>query len=159
MFTEHRVILLLRLVLASFFLALVPFELLSLPGQWAYFAKENPDEAFLRWPLTVITVTFVVCVQVVIVCTWRLLTMVQRDRIFTTASLIWVDLIIGAMGLAWLIMAGVLVAVGVNAEDPGGPVLLFLLTAGLSVAGLLMVVMRTLLKQATALRMDMEAVI
>ena len=78
---------------------------------------------------------FVVCVQAVIVCTWKLLSMVQRDRIFTTASLIWVDAIIGAMAAAWLIMAGFLVWIGFNADDPGPVVMMFLFTAALSVVG------------------------
>ncbi|WP_327032279.1 DUF2975 domain-containing protein [Micromonospora ureilytica] len=46
-----------------------------------------------------------------------------------------------------------------TADDPGAPVLLFLLTMGVTVLGLLMVVMRALLRQATTLRTDMEAVI
>ena len=39
------------------------------------------------------------------------------------------------------------------------PMLLFLMTIGVAVLGLLMVVMRALLRQATTLRTDMEAVI
>jgi hypothetical protein len=159
MLTEQRLILLLRIVLAGFFLVLIPFELFSLPGQWAHEAKTHPENADLRWPLTAITVFFVVCVQAVIVCTWKLLTMVQRDRIFTEASLVWVDVIIGAMAAAWAIVAGFLVWIGLHADDPGPIVVFFLLTSGLTVAVLLMGVMRTLLKRATALRTDMEAVI
>lgn len=39
--------------------------------------------AFLRWPATIITIFWVLCVQAVIVCIWRLLTLVQKDRIFS----------------------------------------------------------------------------
>ena len=46
-----------------------------------------------------------------------------------------------------------------NADDPGVPILLMLMLVGGAVLGLLMVVMRALLRQATALRTDMEAVI
>ena len=46
-----------------------------------------------------------------------------------------------------------------NANDPGLPLLLFLMVIGVTVLGLLMVVMRALLRQATTLRTDMEAVI
>jgi CHASE1-domain containing sensor protein len=49
--------------------------------------------------------------------------------------------------------------VGFNADDPGLPLLLFLMSVGVTVLGLLMVVMRALLRQATTLRTDMEAVI
>jgi Protein of unknown function (DUF2975) len=54
---------------------------------------------------------------------------------------------------------GVFLYVGFSADDPGLPLLLFLLTIGVTVLGLLMVVMRALLRQATTLRADMEAVI
>ncbi|MFE9192001.1 DUF2975 domain-containing protein [Micromonospora sp. NPDC007208] len=58
-----------------------------------------------------------------------------------------------------MVLVGVFLLVGFNAEPPGGPILLFPLTMGATVLGLLMVVMRALLRQATTLRTDMEAVI
>ncbi len=102
---------------------------------------------------------WVLCIQVVIVATWKLLTLVKHDRIFTQASLRWVDAIVGAIVAAWLVLLGVDVWVATQADDPGVPMLLLLLTTGVTVLGLLMVVMRALLRQATMLRTDMEAVI
>ncbi|MER7443689.1 DUF2975 domain-containing protein [Micromonospora avicenniae] len=138
---------------------LVLFQTMSLPGQFAHMAKENPDQAYLRWPLTAVTVFWVLCVQVVIVATWRLLTMVKKDKIFTQASLAWVDAIVWAIAAAWVVLLGVFLYVGFRADDPGAPLLLFLLLIGVAVFGLLIVVMRALLRQATTLRTDMEAVI
>ncbi|WP_433317161.1 DUF2975 domain-containing protein [Micromonospora sp. CA-269861] len=138
---------------------LVLFQTFSLPGQFAHMAAESPQDAHLRWPATVVAVFWVLCVQVVIVATWQLLSLVKSDRIFTEASLKWVDAIVWAIAAAWLVLVGVFLYVGFNADDPGLPLLLFLLTVGVSVLGLLMVVMRALLRQATTLRTDMEAVI
>ncbi|MBG6103054.1 MULTISPECIES: DUF2975 domain-containing protein [Micromonospora] len=138
---------------------LVLFQTFSLPGQFAHMAQESPQDAYLRWPATVVAVFWVLCVQVVIVATWKLLSLVKSDRIFTEASLKWVDAIVWAIAAAWLVLVGVFLYVGFNADDPGLPLLLFLLTVGVSVLGLLMVVMRALLRQATTLRTDMEAVI
>ncbi|MET7372101.1 DUF2975 domain-containing protein [Micromonospora arida] len=138
---------------------LVVFQTLSLPGQFAYMAQESPEDAYLRWPATIVAVFWVLCVQVVIVATWKLLSLVKSDRIFTEASLKWVDAIVWAIVAAWVVLVGVFLYVGFNADDPGLPLLLFLLTVGVSVLGLLMVVMRALLRQATTLRTDMEAVI
>ncbi|MET7946010.1 DUF2975 domain-containing protein [Micromonospora sp. NPDC005324] len=138
---------------------LVVFQTLSLPGQFAYMAQESPEDAYLRWPATIIAVFWVLCVQVVIVATWKLLSLVKSDRIFTEASLKWVDAIVWAIAAAWVVLVGVFLYVGFNADDPGLPLLLFLLTVGVSVLGLLMVVMRALLRQATTLRTDMAAVI
>jgi hypothetical protein len=138
---------------------LVVFQTHSLPGQFAYMAQEDPEHAHLRWPATAVTVFWVLCIQVVIVCTWKLLTLVKHDRISTEASLVWVDAIVWAIAAAWVVLIGVLLYVGFHADDPGLPLLLFLMTTGVTVLGLLMVVMRTLLRQATTLRTDMEAVL
>ncbi|WP_231933395.1 DUF2975 domain-containing protein [Micromonospora coxensis] len=131
----------------------------SLPGQFAHMAEESPDLAYLRWPLTAVAVFWVLCVQVVIVSTWKLLTLVKNDRIFTESSLAWVDAIVWAIVAAWVVLLGVFLYVGFRADDPGLPLLLFLMVVGVAVLGLLMVVMRALLRQATTLRTDMEAVI
>ncbi|MDQ0380523.1 DUF2975 domain-containing protein [Amycolatopsis thermophila] len=159
MVTGHRVVLPLRLFLVLLFGVLVVFQVLSLPGQFAHMARENPDLAHLRWPATAVTVFWLLCVQVVIVAIWRLLTLVKRDRIFSEASLVWVDVIVGAIAAAWLALAGVFLFVGFSAHDPGLPLVLFLLLIGVTVLGLLMLVMRALLRQATTLRTDMDAVI
>ena len=122
-------------------------------------AEESPDQAYLRWPATAVTVFWVLCAQVVIACTWKLLTLVRSDRIFTHASLVWVTAIVWAIGAGWFTLLGVFLYVGFNANDPGLPLLLFLMLMGGAVLGLLMVVMRALLRQATTLRSDMDAVI
>ncbi|MGV9371342.1 DUF2975 domain-containing protein [Micromonospora tulbaghiae] len=159
MLTAQRAVTPLRAFLVLLFAILVLFQTMSLPGQFAHMARENPDMAYLRWPATAVTVFWVLCVQVVIICTWQLLTLVKRDRIFTEASLGWVDGIVWAVAAAWVVLVGVFLYVGFNADDPGLPLLLFLLVTGVSVLGLLMVVLRALLRQATTLRTDMEAVI
>jgi hypothetical protein len=159
MISMHRVVAVLRVFLVLLFGVLVVFQTLSFPGQFAYMAKESPEDAHLRWPFTAIAVVVILCIQVVIVATWKLLTLVKHDRIFTQASLRWVDAIVWAIVAAWLVLVGVDVFVAFQADDPGAPMLLLFLTTGLTVLGLLMVVMRELLRQATTLRTDMEAVI
>ncbi|MFX0595132.1 DUF2975 domain-containing protein [Melissospora conviva] len=157
--TERRAITALRVFLVVLFGVLVVLQTMSLPGQFAHMAKESPEQAYLRWPATAVAVFLVLCVQVVVVSTWKLLSRVRDDSIFSEESLRWVDVIVWAIGAAWLVLLGVFLYVGFTAGDPGLPLLLFLLVVGVSVLGLLMVVMRALLRQATTLRTDMEAVI
>lgn len=149
----------LRLFLAALFALLVLLQVMSLPGQFAHMAKESPEDAHLRWPMLAVAVLVLVCVQVVIVCTWKLLGMVLDDRIFSERSLVWVDGIVAAIGAGWALMVGVLLFVGFRADDPGPVILLTLVVLCGAVLGLLMLVMRALLLQATRLRTDMEAVI
>ncbi|MBY4127334.1 DUF2975 domain-containing protein [Rhodococcus fascians] len=160
MLSRYRaVVVVLRLFLVALFAVLVLFQVMSLPGQFAHMAQENPESSYLRWPLTVVSIFWVLCIQVVVVATWKLLTMVDRNAIFTRASLVWVDTITWAITAAWVVLVGVFLYVGFGADDPGLPLLLFLLVVIVAVAALLMVVMRTLLRQATELRTDMDAVI
>lgn len=159
MFVEQRAVAALRVFLVVLFAVLVLFQVMSLPGQFAHMAEESPDQAHLRWPLTAITVFWVLCVQVVIVSTWKLLSLVKDDRIFSAVSMRWVDAIVYAVAAAWIVLLGFFLVVGFNADDPGVPLLLFLMLVGLAVLGLLMVVMRALLRQATTLRTDLQGVI
>ena len=156
---EHGVVSLLRVFLVILFAVLVMLQTFSLPGQIRYMAQQCPEDAYLRWPLTAVAVFWVLCIQVVVVATWQLLTRVKRDQIFSDASFGWVNAILGAIAAAWVVLVAVFLYVGFRATDPGLPLLLFLLSVGVAVLGLLMVVMRALLRQATALRSDMDAVI
>lgn len=149
----------LRILLVLLFAILVLFQTMSLPGQFSHMAAESPDLAHLRWPLTAVFAFWILCIQVVVLATWRLLGMVAADRIFTPASLRWVDVILGAIVAFWVVLLAVFLLVGFTADDPGVPMLLFLIVTVVAVAALLMVVMRALLRQATGLRSDLEAVI
>lgn len=159
MSTMRRVVLPLRILLASAFVLMLMGQTFSMPGQFAHMAKEQPEDAVLRWPLTILAALVLLAVQVVIVCTWRLLTMVAEDRIFSARSLVWVDAIVAAVATGWLLLLGAFVLVGSRADDPGTPLVLIVLLLGGGVLGLLLVVLRALLEQATRLRTDMEAVI
>ena len=90
----HTAILLLRFLLVALFGALVMFQAVILPGSFGYMAEESPEHAHMKWPLLTVSILGLLCAQVVIVCTWRLLTMVEDDRIFTEASGTWADAIV-----------------------------------------------------------------
>jgi hypothetical protein len=155
----HRAVPLLRVLLVVLFAVLVLLQVVSLPGQFAHMAEQSPELAYLRWPLTALSVFWVACVQVVVVATWQLLTLVRQDRIFSEQSSPWVDVIVAAIVAAWVVLGFASLWVAFNAEDPGFPILVFLVDVSVTVLLLLMLVMRQLLKQATSLRTDMEAVI
>ena len=149
----------LRILLVVAFALLLLFQVMSLPGQFAHMAAESPQLAYLQWPLTVFSIVELLCVQAVIVSTWKLLTLVKHDRIFSKASLAWVDVIVWAVVAAWTLLVGVFLFVGFNADDPGMPLLLFLFVVAGAVLALLLVVLRAVLRQAITLRTDMDAVI
>ena len=157
--SKHRAVGLLRILLVLLFAGLVVAQVAILPGTLASLADEEPDLAYLRWPALAFSIVELVCVQVVIVCTWKLLGMVKDDRIFSEAAFSWVNTIVWTMVAAWVLLFGAFVSVAFIVEGPGLPVLLFGVVLAGGVLVLLMFVMRALLRQATTLRSDMDAVI
>jgi hypothetical protein len=121
----------------------------------------------LRPPLIVIIVLGIVTTQVVMVCVWRLLTMVRRGTVFSHGAFRYVDVVIGAIAAAALLLfaLGFVLAPG-EAVAPG--IVLLIGGAGAVTAGiaLVVVVMRQLLAQAVArdseanhLQAELDAVI
>jgi hypothetical protein len=107
-------------------------------------------------PILVITVLGAVTVQVVLVCVWRLVTMVRLGTVFSHAAFRYVHIVTGAfVAAAFLVFAlGVVLAPG-EAVAPG--VVLVVGGVGLAVLGfaLIVLVLRMLLAQAVA--RDVEA--
>jgi hypothetical protein len=155
----------LRVLLVLVFIGLVVAQTLSLPGEFSQMARENPEAGFIPWLLLTFAILEVLCFQIVIICTWRLLTLVRADRIFSEKAFAWVDVIVWTMATAWVLLAAVaayLVAViyfTPELRDPGTPILLIGMTLIGGVVVLTVMVLRALLRQATVLRTDLEEVI
>lgn len=144
-------ILALRIVLALVLAGSVFVQVVMVPLLAIDLDELNPDHAYLRTPLLVFAVLGVVTIQVVLVCVWRLLTMVRRGTVFSDAAFRYVDVVIGAIAAASLLTfgLGVVLAPG-EAVAPG--VVLLIGGAAVLVAGiaLIVLVMRMLLAQAVA---------
>ena len=108
-----------------------------------------------RVALLAIVVLGVLCVQVVAVCVWRLLTMVRGGTVFSYRAFRFVDIIFGAIAFAAVLMFGIAVILAPGEIAPG--VVLLICGAALMIGGvaLVVLVMRTLLAQAVA--RDVEA--
>ena len=55
----------LRVILLLAFAGVTVLQTLSFPGGWAFFAQQHPEQAWLRWPLTLFSTAELLCVQVV----------------------------------------------------------------------------------------------
>lgn len=124
-----------------------------------YLVVRDLDEAelaYLRVPMAVIMVLFILSLQVVMVCVWRLLTMVKRGTVFSHAAFRYVDVIVGAIGAAALVTFALGFVLAPGDEVPPGMILL-IGGAGVGIlgVGLIVLVLRMLLAQAVA--RDVEA--
>jgi hypothetical protein len=165
MLSVARLVTPLRVLLVLAFAFLLLLQVMSLPGDVGDDVRRAPEAAHLLWPILVVAELGILCFQVVIVCTWKLLGMVKADSIFSDASHRWVNGIVWSFVAAWLLLAAhaaYLVAwiyFTPELRDPGLPIVLFGMVLLGAVFVMLVVVLRALLRQATVLRTDMEAVI
>ncbi|MCX5071527.1 DUF2975 domain-containing protein [Streptomyces sp. NPDC054949] len=116
----------------------------------------DPGYAYLRIPLLALTFLGVVAVQVTLVCVWRLVTMVKRGTVFSHAAFRYVDVVIGAVVAAALLVfaLGVLLAPG-EAVPPG--MVLLIGGAGVGVLGVALIVFVLRMLLARAVARDVEA--
>ena len=113
-----------------------------------------------RVPIVVIVILGFVAMQVVLVCVWRLVTMVGRGTVFSPAAFRYVDVVIGAFVAAALVTFALAVVLAPGEAVAPGIVLLIcgVVVAILGVA-LVVLVLRMLLGQATRMRAELDEVI
>jgi Protein of unknown function (DUF2975) len=144
-------VLALRIVLVMVFFGSLFVQGVMLPLLAADLDGLDPDFAYLRTPLIAIFLLGIVTIQVVLVCVWRLLTMVRRGTVFSHAAFRYVDVVFCAVLVASMLTfaLGALLAPG-EAVAPG--IVLLIGGLGVMVAGgaLIVLVLRMLLAQAVA---------
>jgi uncharacterized membrane protein len=162
MSTARRAVGPLQVVLLVLFVASVLAQVLLAVGLSRLSTEGGPELVQFRSTVLAVAVLGLLCAEVVIVATWRLLALVKDGRIFSASALPWVDVIVWAFAAVWVVLLGATVPVFRFAQvddAPGLGGLHLLLLLVVAVPGLLMVVMRALLRQATTLRTDLDAVI
>lgn len=140
----------LRMVLAGALVGSVFVQVVMVPLAWRDLDGADADLLAIRTRFLLIIVLGIVTTQVVMVCLWRLLTMVRRGTVFSDGAFRYVDIMIGAIGCAALLLYGLAFLLAPGDTAPG--VVLLVGGAGTVIAGiaLVVVVMRSLLKQAVA---------
>ncbi len=157
---------LLRTALALSFVGFTAVQLVAVPAITIHDLDSfdwSAKELAFALPLALIFIGLMGCLQVIIVCTWRLLTLVTRDEIFNAAANSrWVDRMVRAGYVAWCLLAGLApycFLIAFKGDAPGALLMGFMLGLVATCALGVMVVLRALLRSATALRQDLDEVI
>ncbi len=141
-------VLALKVVLALALLGSSVVQGLMVPLLWIDL-EDAP--ATVRVPLVVIVVLGIVCLQVIAVCLWRLLTMVRRGTVFSHAAFRLVDIVVGATATGAVLTFGLAVVLAPGESvAPGIVALLCGLSLVVGGVALLVLVLRMLLVQAVA---------
>lgn len=121
---------------------------------------DSPQDRGWIWLATLTAAGWLLCILLVLGCAWQLLTAVHRSRIFDPTSFSWVNVMVAALATATGISAVAVIGALASSLGPisvpiaGGLVLV--LSGGLLS---LVVVLRDLLRQATTLKLEMDAVV
>lgn len=125
-----------------------------------YYADRIPD--YTRWqlPILIPVLAFGVCLQVGVVATAVLVARVRSGRILEPSAVRWVDVLVGTVTVAGLLTVVLAVVARLaDALPPGVMLLLVLGGVGLLVLDLLLLVLRSLLRQAILLRAELDEVV
>ena len=149
-------VLALRAVIVGLFAGSVFVQAVMVPLLATDLEGLDAEVAQVRTPTLVIVVLGVVTVQIVLVCVWRLVTMVRRDTVFSHAAFRYVHGVIGAMvaASALVFALGVVLAPG-EAVPPG--IVLLLGGVALAVLGMALIVLVLRMLLAQAVTRDIEA--
>jgi len=138
---------LLKVVLSIFFALSLMLQFLSFPGQFRYMAEQEPENAYLRWPLTALAFTMILAVQIIVVSIWKIVDALERE-LGKQRQLNFVNYAIAALSYIWLVIASGLILLLLNADDPGLPVVITVIETAVTSVGLLFLFYRRLLKRA-----------
>ncbi|MDF5752931.1 DUF2975 domain-containing protein [Spongiactinospora sp. TRM90649] len=124
---------------------------------WALASGNDPENGSLPLtPMRVITILGMVAAQVALIGVWRLVTMVRRKTVFSSAAFRYVDAVIGAIVAAALLWFAV---TAINApdqrDDPGVTVIMG--GVGLAILGVALIVLLLRMLLAQAIARDVEA--
>jgi hypothetical protein len=156
-------ILALRVVIALALAGSLVVQTMIIPALWFDLAGEA---MWGRVALVTIAVLAVVTLQVFAICVWQLLTKVRRGSVFSESSFGYVNVIVGAISAAAVLAFVLAVLLAPGGVAPG--IVGLICGAALVLGGmaLLVVVMKTLLRQAIArdreasvLRSELDAMI
>lgn len=150
----------LKASLVLMILLLLVAQTVALPVTAAGWARAFPEFAVLQVPCLIIAIAFTVCVQVVLVCIWRLLDLFTTEGSFSDRAFRYIDVIIASIVIADLLI--VVAAVLLLATGAANPSTLLLGLFGIVVGGglaLLVRVLRGLLRRALDLQHDLSEVV
>ncbi len=107
-------------------------QLFSFPGQFRYMKKQGVIELWQEVILTALVAAILLSAQFALFCIWKIVNLMQSNQFFSESSLHWLNLIVNSIRFALMSVLFLLGIVLLQADDPGGPVLLIAITLFIS---------------------------
>ncbi|GGF05223.1 DUF2975 domain-containing protein [Mycetocola zhadangensis] len=157
---DRTAILTLKALIVALIALLLICQVFVIPDVAQQMRERSPQLDYLQLPGILISVGFLFCVQVALLCVWHLLSLVRASSIFSEDSFTFVDVILGAVVVATLLIVGSFITLAVAGAT--SPTVIILCCLGIALGSgfaLLIVVMRGLLRKASQLEQDMAEVV
>lgn len=151
----------LKTLICVIFIGAVGIQAIYLPELAGQMAQTYAEVGYLRIPFLVLAIAVIACAEVVMVCIWKLLSMVAKQSIFTLTAFKYVNTIIAMLVVGTALLAGThaYLMLVIRANPPAVALLLIGGTVGGAALALLVVVMRGLLQKASRLEHDLAEVV
>jgi hypothetical protein len=157
---QRATIVTLKVLIVALLALLLACQVFVVPAVAAQSAWRYLEISYLQVPGIVVGILFLLCVQVVLVCVWRLLSLVSADGIFSERAFPDIDVSLAAVAFATVLVAVALVTL--TAAGVMTPSITLLCVLGIVVGAglsLLILVLRGLVRKASQLEHDLSEVV
>ena len=153
---KRATIITLQAVLALSLLGSLAVQVLILPAIW----RDLTDTAF-GWRVAAVTILalWLVCLQVVAICIWRLVAMAADDAVFSRGAFRFVDTVIAAIVAEAVLTAAIATLLVPGSIAPGEVGIVYCAALATGGVALVVVVMRSLLVKAVEMRSELDEVV
>lgn len=119
---------LVKVAIGATLILLTILQIFSIPGQFRYMAEENPQRAYLRWPLSIAGMVAILALQILLISLWILIDEIRGQDPFSRRSQKLLSRMKYSLATFLFILCSGLVFVLSQADDPGFPFLLTIIT-------------------------------
>ena len=119
---------LVKIAIGAMLILITILQFLSIPGQFRYMAEQDPQNAHLRWPLTAVGMIAILALQILLVSLWQLINVIRGENPFSKRAQTLISRMRGSLATFLFILIAGLAYVLSQADDPGFPFLLIIIT-------------------------------
>lgn len=114
------------------FAIITMLQIFSFPGQFRQMRTQGEINLLHEIALTILFAVILFTAQITLYLLWRILGLIKKDEFYTFATLKFLNQIVGILRISLICAVILLVLILLQADDPGGPVLLTAVTLFIS---------------------------
>ena len=117
-----------KLSILLLFAMVTMLQIFSFPGQVAHMRRVGSIALLFEIWLTVLLAIWLFTAQFALLCLWKIVEQISVDSIYSNSALKWLDRLVQAFKYALITAITVFISIALQADDPGAPVMLMVLT-------------------------------